>query len=54
MNLSADVVGNEPHDALAVGCGEALGRRLARGQTLAQEISQDIEPSQTAPATSPE
>lgn len=33
---------------------EALGRRLARGQTLAQEISQDIEPSQTPPATSQE
>jgi hypothetical protein len=24
MNLSADVMGNEPHDALAVGCGETL------------------------------
>ena len=28
---------------------EALGRRLARGQTLAQEISLDIEPGQAAP-----
>src|SRR3954462_1464446 len=28
---------------------EALGRRLARGQTLAQEISLDIEPAQASP-----
>jgi hypothetical protein len=28
---------------------EALGRRLARGQTLAQEISLDIEPGQASP-----
>src|SRR6476469_5534194 len=28
---------------------EALGRRLARGQTLAQEISLDIDPAQTSP-----
>ena len=28
---------------------EALGRRLARGQTLAQEISLDIEPPQVSP-----
>ena len=28
---------------------EALGRRLARGQTLAQEISLDIDPAQTPP-----
>ena len=27
---------------------EALGRRLARGQTLAQEISLDIDPAQTS------
>lgn len=33
---------------------EALGRRLARGQTLAQEVSQDIDPSQTPPATTQE
>ena len=24
MNLGADVMGDEPHDALAVGCGETL------------------------------
>ncbi len=24
MNLGADVMGNEPHDTLAVGCGETL------------------------------
>ena len=28
---------------------EALGRRLARGQTLAQEISLDIEPAKASP-----
>ena len=28
---------------------EALGRRLAKGQTLAQEISLDIEPAQASP-----
>jgi hypothetical protein len=28
---------------------EALGRRLARGQTLAQEVSLDIVPAQAAP-----
>jgi hypothetical protein len=28
---------------------EALGRRLARGQTLAQEISLDIDPAQASP-----
>jgi predicted transcriptional regulator len=28
---------------------EALGRRLARGQTFAQEISLDIEPGQASP-----
>lgn len=33
---------------------EALGRRLARGHTLAQEVSQDIESSQTSPATTQE
>ena len=32
-----------------VGFVEALGRRLARGQTLAQEISLDIEPAQASP-----
>ena len=32
MDLGADVMGNEPHDALAVGCGEALAgiRQAAR------------------------
>ena len=29
---------------------EALGRRLARGQTLAQEVSLDVEPSQASPS----
>ena len=33
---------------------EALGRRLARGQTLAQEISLDIEPAQASPIVSQE
>ena len=28
---------------------EALGRRLARGQTLAQEISLDIDPAMASP-----
>ncbi len=28
---------------------EALGRRLARGQTLAQEVSLDVEPAQASP-----
>jgi len=32
-----------------VGFVEALGRRLARGQTLAREISLDIEPAQPSP-----
>jgi predicted transcriptional regulator len=31
---------------------EALGRRLARGQTLAQELSLDIEPAQASPIVS--
>jgi hypothetical protein len=29
---------------------EALGRRLARGQTLAREISLDVEPEQASPS----
>ena len=29
---------------------EALGRRLARGQTLAREISLDVEPAQASPS----
>jgi len=33
---------------------EALGRRLARGQTLAQEISLDIAPAQASPSLSNE
>ena len=33
---------------------EALGRRLARGQTLAQEVSLDIVPAQAAPGVPPE
>src|SRR3954453_18715723 len=32
---------------------EALGRRLARGQTLAQEISLDIEPAHASPTVPP-
>jgi hypothetical protein len=33
---------------------EALGRRLARGQSLAQEISLDIAPAQASPSLSNE
>jgi predicted transcriptional regulator len=38
-----------PRPGTYEGFVEALGRRLARGQTLAQEISLDIDPTQTSP-----
>ena len=44
MNLSADVMGNEPHDALAVGCGETLaGIRQAPRQPIDPEPAIGIE-----------
>ena len=44
MNLGADVMGNEPHDALAVGCGEALaGIRQATRQPIDPEPAIGIE-----------
>jgi hypothetical protein len=41
---AAQIKGRERYEGF-----EALGRRLARGQTVAQEISLDIEPIQASP-----
>jgi len=43
---AAQTKGRERYESFV----EALGRRLARGQTLAQEISLDVEPAQTSPS----
>src|SRR5947208_250105 len=44
MNLSADVMGNEPHDALAVGCSETLsGIRQPSRQPIDPEPAIGIE-----------
>lgn len=43
---AAQAKGRERYDGFV----EAIGRRLARGQTLAQEISLDIEPAQASPS----
>lgn len=42
---AAQTTGRERYEGFV----EALGRRLARGQTLAQEISLDIEPAPASP-----
>ena len=42
---AAQTKGRERYESFV----EALGRRLARGQTLAQEISLDIELAQASP-----
>jgi hypothetical protein len=42
---AAQAKGRERYESFV----EALGRRLARGQTLAQEISLDVEPAQASP-----
>ncbi|MEH2571763.1 CopG family transcriptional regulator [Bradyrhizobium sp. AZCC 1708] len=46
---AAQTKGRERYESFV----EALGRRLARGQTLAQEISLDVEPAQASPKRSP-
>jgi predicted transcriptional regulator len=46
---AAQTKGRERYESFV----EALGRRLARGQTLAQEISLDVEPAQNAAKRSP-
>jgi predicted transcriptional regulator len=43
---AAQAKGRERYDSFV----DALGRRLARGRTLAQEISRDVEPAQASPS----
>jgi predicted transcriptional regulator len=43
---AAQAKGRERYESFV----DALGRRLARGRTLAQEISRDVEPAQASPS----
>ncbi len=50
VQQAAQAKGRERYEGFV----DALGRRLAKGRTLAEEISQDIEPREGADGDSPE